>query len=91
MARRARPWFWKARRCWYVTLDGVRHNLGPDKEWAWDQFHALMRKPSAQRVASKSVVGLIDRFLDWVKSKRSPDTYEWYRSRCSIGVSASKC
>ncbi|MBI1312836.1 tyrosine-type recombinase/integrase [bacterium] len=81
MARRARPWFWKARRTWYVTLDGVRHNLGPDKEAAWDQFHALMRKPSAKRVASKSIVGLIDRFLDWVKSKRAPDTFEWYRYR----------
>lgn len=81
MARRAKPWFWKARRCWYVTLDGTRHNLGPDKKRAWGRFHELMRQPTGRQVASETVVAIIDLFLEWNQTKRSPDTYEWYRYR----------
>lgn len=81
MARRAKPWFWKARNCWYVTLGGTRHNLGPDKNRAWDRFHELMRRPRATRVASEAIVSVIDRFLEWTQAKRAPDTYEWYRYR----------
>ena len=81
MARRAKPWFWKARNRWYVTLGGTRHNLGPDKNRAWDRFHELMRQPAEARVNSDTVVSLIDQFLEWTHSKRAPDTYEWYRYR----------
>ena len=31
MARRPKPWFWKARDAWYVTIGGERHLLGEDK------------------------------------------------------------
>ncbi|MBI1314989.1 hypothetical protein GC176_27165 [bacterium] len=81
MARRSKPWYWKARQSWFVTIDGTRHNLGPDKQRAWDRFHELMRQPENDRVASESVVALIDRFLDWTQKKRAPDTFEWYRYR----------
>lgn len=81
MARRAKPWFWKQRRCWYVTIDGTRHNLGADRKRAWDRFHDLMRQPKGRQVASESVIALIDRFLEWTQGKRSPHTYEWYRYR----------
>ena len=36
MARRPTPWFRKDRNAWFVTIDGVRHNLGPDKQTAFD-------------------------------------------------------
>lgn len=81
MARKAKPWFWKARNCWYVTISGTRHNLGADKNRAWDRFHELMRQPAEARIISNAVVSLIDRFLEWTQSKRAPDTYEWYRYR----------
>ena len=81
MARRPKPWFWKARRSWFVTLDGKRHNLGPDKETAHDRFHQLMSEPRKRSIRTDSVVAIIDAFLDWCEKHRSPDTYEWYRYR----------
>ena len=81
MARTPRPWFWKARRSWFVTIDGTRHVLGPDKQSAVVRFHELMARPPQRRVRSDSLVGLIDAFLDWCSKHRSPVTYEWYRDR----------
>lgn len=81
MARRPKPWFWKARRSWFVTLDGKRHNLGPDKEAAHDRFHQLMSEPRKRTIRTDSVLAVIDAFLDWCEKHRSSDTYEWYRYR----------
>ena len=83
MARRPQPWFRKDRNCWFVTIDGVRHNLGSTKKEAFDQFYAMMAQPRASRVPVEvlSFASLADRFLEWVQRKRSPDTYEWYRYR----------
>lgn len=81
MARQPKPWYWKARRSWYVTINGDRHNLGPDKPQAWDRFHQLMRQPAERKVASQSLAAIADVFLDWVQKNRSADTYEWYRYR----------
>lgn len=83
MARRPTPWFRKDRNAWFVTIDGVRHNLGPTKKEAFDQFYAMMAQPRAPRVQAEAIpfATLADRFLEWVQRKRSPDTYEWYRYR----------
>jgi len=27
MARPPKPWFWKRRKAWFVTIDGTRHFL----------------------------------------------------------------
>ncbi len=45
MARRAKPWFRKARGAWFVTVEGVQHNLGADKKEAFERFYQLMREP----------------------------------------------
>lgn len=81
MARRPKPWFWKARRSWFVTLDGKRHNLGREKKAAHDHFHQLMSDPRKRVIRTDSVLAIIDAFLDWCEKHRSPDTYEWYRYR----------
>jgi len=81
MARHPKPWFWKARGCWFVTLNGKRHNLGPEKKVAHDRFHQLMSQPRKRVIRTDSVVAIIDAFLDWCEKHRSPDTYEWYRYR----------
>ncbi len=81
MARPPKPWYWKARRCWFVTLDGIRHNLGPEKNSALEQFHALMAQPQKPLIRGKPLVAIIDAFLDWCHKHRSPHTYEWYRYR----------
>lgn len=81
MSRTPRPWWRKDKRCWAVTIDGKRHNLGKDREAAFRKFHDLMANPRKRVIASGSVVAVIDLFLDWVSRNRAPDTYEWYRHR----------
>ncbi len=81
MARRPKPWFRKSRRSWFVTIDGVQHNLGPEKAEAFDRFYELMRQPKERRVATHSMAAIADSFLEWVQKQRSAETYEWYRYR----------
>ena len=81
MARSAKPWYRKDRKAWFVTIGGVRHNLGSDKAEALRQFHALMREPKHKAVQSQTFVAVADAFLEWVKKDRAADTYEWYRYR----------
>ena len=81
MARRAKPWFRKARGAWFVTVEGVQHNLGAEKKEAFERFYQLMRQPQRRVVSSQALVAVVDAFLDWVKINRSADTFEWYRYR----------
>ena len=84
-----KPFYRKSRGLWYVQIDGKQHNLGPDRDQAFDAYHDLMRQPQPTKVVGDSVLAIIDAFLDWCQKNRAPDTYEWYRSRlemfaCSI-------
>ena len=81
MARKPKPWFWKARNGWYVTIDGVKHNLGRDKTAAHTRFYQLMAEPQKRVVRSDSVAAIVDVFLEWCHAQRATDTYEWYRYR----------
>lgn len=82
MARRPKPWYRRDRRSWFVSLDGVRHNLGLDKKAVFDRFHAMMTRPVKRRRASDAVVVIIDAYLEWWCSlHRAADTYAWYRDR----------
>ena len=81
MARRPKPWFRKSRDAWFVTVGGVQNNLGPDKKLAFDRFYELMRQPQECKVDPRSLTTLVNAFLHWVRTHRSPDTLEWYRYR----------
>jgi len=83
MARTPKPWYWRERRSWFVTIRGERQNLGPDKKEAYQAFHVLMGKPPEEpRVRGDAVVAFIDRFLESLqKSGAAEDTYVWYQSR----------
>ena len=81
MARLPKPWYWFDRKEWFVTLDEGRHNLGPDKKEAQRRFHVLMRQPKKARVSSRSLVAIIDDFLDWGQKNRAPTNYKAYRYR----------
>ena len=81
MPHHPKPFFRKSRRLWYVQIDGTQHNLGPDRERAFQMYHELMRRPQSGPVASGSVVATVEAFLDWCQKHRAPDTYEWYRYR----------
>ncbi len=42
MPRDPKPWFRKDRDAWFVTINGRRYNLGPERDAAHDRFHELM-------------------------------------------------
>jgi len=73
-----KPYFRKGRGLWYVQIDGRQINLGPDRDDAFQHYHRLMGEPRQRHVASGSLAGVIDAFLEWVDRNRSPATYEWY-------------
>lgn len=81
MARTPKPWFRKDRGCWFVTIDGERHNLGPDQDAATQRFHELMAQPQKRVVPSHSLVAMIDLFLEWLYKHRARETYEASRYR----------
>jgi len=88
MARSPKPWFRKGRRCWFVTIDELRHNLGSDREAVFREFHELMARPKRRAVASMSVVAVFDAFMEWTRKHRAERTYEWYQQRCQWFVDA---
>lgn len=82
-----KPFFRKNRGLWYVQLDGTQHNLGPDRDAAFKAYRDLMAQPAPKPVVrGDHVAGVIDRFLEWVKKNRAPDTYVWYQSRLQLFV-----
>lgn len=82
MARTPKPWYRKDRKAWFVTIDGQRHNLGAEREAAFQQFHEMMARPKKRAVPSRSVAAIIDAFLEWTLKHRAPRTYDWYLERC---------
>lgn len=81
MPKFPKPWFRPSRRTWYVQLDGKQHNLGPDKDQAFERYHELMRSRPKEADCSLAV-GVLDAFLSWVKENKSPRTFEWYQRHC---------
>lgn len=86
-----KPFFRPARKTWYVQLHGRQINLGKDKDAAFKRYHEIMAagldasdvRSSAltQPADGQKLTDLFDRYLEWLKSNRSPHTYEWYRYR----------
>jgi len=85
MSRPNKPWFRKSNKRWYVWHDGKQVNLGPDKQEAHRQFHALMALPKEHRTAPStpdiSLPELVDHFLEWVQRHRAEETCGWYQYR----------
>lgn len=87
MKKFPKPWYRPSRGTWFVTLNGQQHNLGADRDKAFEEYAKLLKKPSTaprQRFTSDSVVAVIDRYLDWCKEHRAAETYEWYRWRLQL-------
>lgn len=70
-----KPFFKQARQLWCVEIDRKQHCLGPGKDAAFQQYHALMqvqqRTPlglAAAGVRSPLVAVLADAFLAWLKA-----------------------
>ncbi len=80
--REPKPWYWKARREWYVTIKGIRRRLGPEKDEAMRQFHLLMagEEPEPQPEVKGWLYAseVADQFKTFIKEERAASTYSWY-------------
>jgi integrase len=81
MSHFPKPFFKKARGCWYVEINRRQINLGPERDAAFQQYHQLMQQPTERVVSADLLAVVIDSFLEWLHKNRAPDTYEWYRYR----------
>jgi len=81
MKKFPKPWFRPKRGVWFVTLGGKQHNLGPDRDAAFQAYHEIMGQPKKRAAPTGSVVALIDLFLEHVQKNQARETYLWYQSR----------
>lgn len=87
MGRPAKPWYWKARDAWYVTIAGGRHKLADgraNKAEALKAFHRLMLDGGiGSPTRTPTVAELCDLFLEEMARRRLADeisefTVRWY-------------
>jgi integrase/recombinase XerD len=82
MARPAKPWFWKERDGWYITLNGRRIRLAQgkqNKKLATDRFHELMveiRSNPAPDSDRPTVVSVIEAYLDHARRHLDARNYD---------------
>ena len=74
MPRIPKPWFRKDRQAYFVTINGVRHNLGPDKKQAERLYHELMAKSAP--------LGIVDSVPEPSHSVPPPTLTFWTDVRC---------
>jgi len=65
MKKFPKPWYRRSRGVWYVTLNGKQHNLGSDREAAFDRYRHLMANPPRAEalptnVAPSTYIGVHD-------------------------------
>lgn len=80
MARPAKPWFWKQKNIWCVTISGRRIRLDKEKDEAFRKFHAI--KAEQLELNQDSLLVVMDELLDWTQKHRRPGTYRFYVEHC---------
>ncbi len=76
MARPSKPWYWKQKEIWCVTIDGKRIRLSEDKDEAIRKFHAI--KAEQVKLHEDCLLVVMDELLDWTKKHRRDGTYRFY-------------
>jgi hypothetical protein len=76
--RKAKPWFRKSTRSWYVQVDGRQVPLGRDKQEAQRKYHSLMAGRRNGHSIGR-VDELLDEYLEHVQRNQKPGTYRLYR------------
>ena len=74
------PWFRPSRNTWYVTIDGVQHNLHTaGQSDAIRRWHRLLGQSNEVLESDNAqVAGLLAAFADWAERHTSQTTYDWY-------------
>ena len=70
-AKPKKPWYWKARKAWYVCLHGKQLKLSADKKEAHQKFHELMAT-EPEVATDGSVASLLDVFITDCKNNKAP-------------------
>ena len=86
MKKFPKPWYRSSRGLRYVTLDGVQHNLGPDKDAAFKQYKQLLVQPEQTTASCHTVALIVDAILDWSQKHQAERTYFRYRDYCQSFV-----
>ena len=74
-----KPWFRASRNTWYVTIDGHQHNLGSDRDRAFEFYRELFADRGLVPEGAMTVRGLGDAFLAWARRELSADTAHDYQ------------
>jgi integrase len=78
MPRHSKPFFRKQTQSWYFSTKGKQHNLGKDRDRAFQKFHELMATGVPTEL-SDTVTALCNLYLGWCLKNRSEGTYKKYR------------
>lgn len=81
MKKFPKPWFRPSRNLWYVTLEGVQHNLGSDKARAFERYKELLKDGPKESTGSPLVEDLAVEFITWCVSRRASGTVALYKHR----------
>ena len=84
MKKFPKHWYRKSLGVWYVEINGKQHNLGADREAAFERYHDLMRQPRQKKMSADAVLVLVEAFLEWCVKHCPPRTYEWYQYRLQL-------
>lgn len=79
MPRPNKLWYRTARQCWYCTIDGQTHKLGPDRDKAETRFHELMASRGQQVPYvdnDRYLNHVFQAYLDWLSENREGRTRE---------------
>jgi integrase len=78
MSRPNQPWWWKARKSWYVWVDGVQVKLDPDRDLAYRKWYEIKAgvQPHPTEVCCSDV---LDAFLTSTDATMSTDHANYYR------------
>ncbi len=78
MAKTPRPWYWKARKAWYVCIHGKQHKLATTKKEAHERYYELMAS-QPKNATDGSVASLLDAFISDCRKSKEPKTTKWYQ------------
>ncbi|MBI3466672.1 MAG: phage integrase family protein [Planctomycetes bacterium] len=80
----SKPWYRREKAAWFITIKGRQYRLAKGREnkaLAERKLRSLLEQAEKNSLDGyhRTVTRLCDRFLDWVKLNRHPETYDWYR------------